>query len=142
VYGVPDFEPGISEVLTAGGGRIVEFPVTTWRFLGRNLPVGGGGYFRLLPGFVPRAVLSRMDREGRPGSLYLHPWELDPEQPRVDAPLLARFRHYVNLGKTLPRLEALLARFRFVGLEAALSELGRLDPGPSSATSAPPGSRT
>ena len=127
-YGVPDFEPGISEVATAGGGRIVEFPVTTWRFLGRNLPVGGGGYFRLLPAFVPRAVLSGLEREGRPGSLYLHPWELDPEQPRVAAPFLARFRHYVNLGRTQPRLEALLARFRFVGLEAALRELGKLDP--------------
>ena len=141
-YGVPDFEPGISEVATEKG-TIVEFPVTTWRVLGRNLPVGGGGYFRLLPGSLPRSVLARLDREGRPGALYLHPWELDPEQPRARAPLFARFRHYVNLDRTLPRLEALLERFRFGSLERVLVEQGRLDSGgaaPTAATSAPPGS--
>jgi polysaccharide deacetylase family protein (PEP-CTERM system associated) len=122
-YGVPDFEPGISEVATEKG-TIVEFPVTTWRVLGKNLPVGGGGYFRLLPGFVPRNVVAQLDREGRPAALYLHPWELDPEQPRAEAPAFARFRHYVNLEKTLPRLEALLARFRFGSMESVLAERG------------------
>ena len=128
VYGVPDFDPGISRVETEKGS-IVEFPVTTWRVLGRNLPVGGGGYFRLLPGFVPRSVLAGLDREGKPAALYLHPWELDPEQPRARAPAFARFRHYVNLGRTLPRLEALLARFRFASLERVLEEQGRLPSG-------------
>jgi polysaccharide deacetylase family protein (PEP-CTERM system associated) len=126
-YGVPDFDPGISEVTTPGGGRIVEFPVTTWRVLGRNLPVGGGGYFRLLPAFLPRSVLSGLDRAGTPGALYLHPWELDPEQPRAEAPAFKRFRHYVNLDRTLPRLEALLARFRFASMERVLAEQGRLE---------------
>ena len=136
-YGVPDFEPGISEVATEKG-KIVEFPVTTWRVMGRNVPVGGGGYFRLLPGFLPRSVLAKLDQEGRPGALYLHPWELDPDQPRVEAPRLARFRHYVNLDKTLPRLEALLARFRFGSMESALAEQGT--PRPTAATPDPPGS--
>jgi polysaccharide deacetylase family protein (PEP-CTERM system associated) len=125
-YGVPDFEPGISVVEAAGGARIVEFPVTTVRFLGQNLPVGGGGYFRLLPAAIPRAALSKLERDGRPGSLYLHPWELDPEQPRARAPAWKRFRHYVNLSRTLPRLEALLAQFRFASLEAVLTERGDL----------------
>jgi polysaccharide deacetylase family protein (PEP-CTERM system associated) len=134
VYGVPDFDPGISRVETEKGS-IVEFPVTTWRVLGRNLPVGGGGYFRLLPGFVPRSVLAGLDREGKPAALYLHPWELDPEQPRARAPAFARFRHYVNLGRTLPRLEALLARFRFGSLERVLAEQGA-----TGSTSGPRGS--
>ncbi len=125
-YGYPDFDPGISRVETAGGRSIVEFPVTTVRFLGRNLPVGGGGYFRLLPAALPRAALAARERRGIPGALYLHPWEFDPDQPRFPAPALKRFRHYVNLGRTLPRLEALLARFRFVGMERALRESGQL----------------
>lgn len=124
-YGVPDFAPGISVVKT-GSGRIVEFPVSTWRFLGRNLPVGGGGYFRLLPAFLPRAALARLEREGQPGSVYLHPWELDPEQPRARAPFTKRFRHYVNLQRTQPKLEALLARFRFAGLERVLASRGEI----------------
>lgn len=125
-YGYPDFEPGISRVKTPSGRSIVEFPVTTVRCLGRNLPVGGGGYFRLLPGFLPRAALAARERRGVPGALYLHPWEFDPEQPRLPASPLRRFRHYVNLDRTLPRLEALLARFRFVGMERALAEVGEL----------------
>jgi polysaccharide deacetylase family protein (PEP-CTERM system associated) len=114
VYGVPDFEPGISEVATSdGAGRVTEFPVTTYPFLGRNLPAGGGGYFRLYPLAITRAVLRKMERLSRPAALYMHPWEFDPEQPRVDASLSQRFRHYVNLDRTLPRLEALLSEFRF-----------------------------
>jgi len=110
-YGVPDFEPGISRVEVAGGGSIVEFPVSTWPFLGRNLPVGGGGYFRLLPGVVTRAALAGLERRGRPTALYLHPWEFDPGQPRVAASAFRRFRHYLNLDRTLGRLEALCGRF-------------------------------
>jgi polysaccharide deacetylase family protein (PEP-CTERM system associated) len=125
-YGYPDFDPGISRVTTSSGRAIVEFPVTTVRCLGRNLPVGGGGYFRLLPGFLPRAALAARERRGTPGVLYLHPWEFDPDQPRLPAPAFQRFRHYVNLDRTLPRLEALLARFRFVGMERALVESGAL----------------
>ncbi len=114
VYGVPDFEPGISRVTSSDGARaITEFPVTTWRAFGRNLPAGGGGYFRLYPLALTRAVIRGLERAGRPASLYLHPWEFDPEQPRVAASAFKRFRHYVNLDRTLPRLEALLAEFDF-----------------------------
>jgi polysaccharide deacetylase family protein (PEP-CTERM system associated) len=122
-YGVPDFDPGISRV-EAGGGSILEFPVATWRALGRNWPVGGGGYFRLLPGWATRAAIASLERADRPAALYLHPWELDPDQPRVDVPRLARFRHYLNLDRTLPRLDALLARFRFGTLADALRARG------------------
>ena len=124
-YGVPDFEPGIS-VVRATGGEIVEFPVATWPFLGRNLPVGGGGYFRLLPLAVTRAAIAGLERRGRPAALYLHPWEFDPGQPRQRTSAFKRFRHYLNLTRTLPRLEALLARFRFTSLRAVLEEHGHL----------------
>jgi len=121
-YGVPGFEPGASRVAApSGGGEIVELPVSTYPFLGRNWPVGGGGWFRLLPGAVTRAALASLERRGRPAALYLHPWELDPDQPRCPAPALKRWRHYHNLDRTLPRLERLLRRFRFGTYEDVLA---------------------
>lgn len=118
VYGIPDFPTGISKLKEG----LFEFPVSTWRALGKNWPVGGGGYFRLLPGCVTRAAVRQMDRRGVPASLYLHPWEFDPGQPRVGVSPTARFRHYLNLGRTLPRLEALLGEFRFASLEEVLAQ--------------------
>lgn len=119
VYGVPGFEPGISTV-KAAGGEIVEFPVSTYPLLGRNFPFGGGGYFRLLPGALTRSALASLERRGRAGAFYLHPWEFDPDQPRCPAPAFKRFRHYVNLDRTLPRLERLLSQFRFGSLREVL----------------------
>ncbi|MCH2102789.1 MAG: DUF3473 domain-containing protein [Planctomycetes bacterium] len=119
VYGISDFEPGISRIEVAGG-ELLEFPVSTLRALGRNWPMGGGGYFRLLPGVVTRAAVRSLERAGRPACLYLHPWEFDPGQPRVKAGLSANFRHYLNLEKTLPRLERLLEEFRFGTMEEVL----------------------
>lgn len=124
-YGIPDFDPGISTI-ERSEGSIVEFPVSTWPFAGRNLPVGGGGYFRLLPGFVTRAVVGGLAKRGQPASLYLHPWEFDPGQPRYSASFLKRFRHYLNLDRTLKRLDQLLAKHRFAGLEEVLENEGHL----------------
>lgn len=123
VYGVPDFEPGISVVETSRG-RVVEFPVSTLPFGGRNLPFGGGGYFRLLPGAVTRGALRRVETLGRAGAFYLHPWEFDPDQPRCPTSAFKRFRHYVNLDRTLPRLERMLAQFRFDTMRAVLENEG------------------
>ena len=100
----------------------MEFPVSTWRALGRNWPVGGGGYFRLLPGCVTRAAVRQMERRGVPASLYLHPWEFDPGQPRASVKPTAKFRHYLNLERTLPRLERLLEEFSFGSLEQVLAQ--------------------
>jgi polysaccharide deacetylase family protein (PEP-CTERM system associated) len=126
LYGVPGFEPGISLVDAGGGRSVIEFPVSTWRFLGANLPVGGGGYFRLLPGALTRAACASIERRGRPLCLYLHPWEFDPDQPRVPASWSKRTRHYLNLSRTRPRLEALLRRFRCGSLAEVLREQGRI----------------
>jgi polysaccharide deacetylase family protein (PEP-CTERM system associated) len=125
-YGVPGFEPGISRV-HAAGGSLVEFPVSTYPLLGRNWPIGGGGYFRLLPGALHRGLFASLERLGRPTATYLHPWEVDPDQPRVDAPVMKRFRHRVGLGSTLSKLDAFLQRFPSVPMEDLLVAHGHLE---------------
>jgi polysaccharide deacetylase family protein (PEP-CTERM system associated) len=127
VYGMPDFPRGISVVRRAAGS-LVEFPVSTLRFAGRNLPVGGGGYFRLLPGSVIRYAVGAHQAADKPACLYLHPWEFDPHQPRYPAPWHKRFRHYLNLDKTLARLDRLVSQFDFAGLEEVLQRRGALGP--------------
>lgn len=113
-YGVPDAEPGIHEITTSGG-TMTEFPPAVMRVGRVNVPVSGGGYFRLYPWSVTRHALRWINRRvGRPFMFYVHPWELDPDQPRFhNASRSARFRHYVNLSKTIPKLERLLHHFRF-----------------------------
>lgn len=93
---------------------VVEIPMTTLRLAGRNLPCAGGGWFRLTPYPLFREGLrAATRRQGQRGVFYFHPWEVDPDQPRVAAPRLSRFRHYVNLRATLPRVERLLGDFRW-----------------------------
>ncbi|HEV8109047.1 MAG TPA: XrtA system polysaccharide deacetylase [Burkholderiales bacterium] len=94
---------------------LLEIPVTTAAVLNRNLPAGGGGYFRLLPYAASRALIRRVNQVDRRSAIfYFHPWEIDPAQPRVQgAGVKARFRHYVNLRRTEPRLRRLLRDFRW-----------------------------
>ena len=94
---------------------LLEIPVTTIRVLSANWPAGGGGYFRLLPYRVSKWSIRRVnDVDRKPAMFYFHPWELDPSQPRVKGPgARARFRHYLNLSRTEPRLRNLLADFRW-----------------------------
>ena len=96
---------------------LIEIPLTTVRLMGRDLPASGGGYFRLFPYPLTRRLLTRA-RRGDPAVFYLHPWEIDPQQPRQkQAPLRSRFRHYINLGRTEPRLRRLLRDFRWTRLD-------------------------
>lgn len=94
---------------------VLEIPITTARVLTANLPAGGGGYFRLLPYAVSRALIRRVNKlEGRSAVFYFHPWELDAEQPRVPGTSLkTRFRHYVNLRRTHGKLRELLRDFQW-----------------------------
>ena len=94
---------------------LLEIPVSTARMFGRNLPAGGGGYFRLAPYALSRWAISRVNCvDRRPAVFYFHPWEIDPQQPRVKGVgLKARFRHYVNLNRTELRLRQLLSDFRW-----------------------------
>jgi polysaccharide deacetylase family protein (PEP-CTERM system associated) len=98
---------------------LLEIPITTARFLNRNVPAGGGGYFRLLPYRTSRALIRSVNRtERRAAVFYFHPWELDPGQPRVPGTgLKSRFRHYLNLHRTRPRLQRLLRDFRWRSME-------------------------
>jgi polysaccharide deacetylase family protein (PEP-CTERM system associated) len=110
LYGMPD-APRFPFRVRADS--ILEIPVTTVRIGRRNYPCGGGGYFRLLPYRAFAMMLRRVNRaDGQPGLFYFHPWEVDPDQPRVaGAPLKSRFRHYLNLDTMHARLERLLKDF-------------------------------
>jgi len=126
-YGIPNAERVPHRLATLKGKSIVEWPLATARILGCRLPVAGGGYFRLLPYWLSRWGLASINRrELQPFIFYLHPWEVDPEQPRVSASWLSRFRHYTNLGKCEERLRRLLGEFRFGGARDGLVQLGLL----------------
>ena len=120
-YGIPGY-PRFSHVLDGhGGGQLVEFPISTVRWAGANLPIAGGGYFRLFPyAVIAWGLRSINHRERQSALIYLHPWEIDPDQPRIQAGAMARFRQYVNLRKTETKLSRLLQDFRF---ETALDVL-------------------
>jgi polysaccharide deacetylase family protein (PEP-CTERM system associated) len=112
-YGIPD-APRHAHAMDRGGRRLMEAPPATVRLGGVNWPVAGGGYFRLLPYAWTRWGIGRINRlERRPAVFYLHPWEVDPGQPRLRAGALSRLRHYYNLDQTAPRLRRLLGEFRF-----------------------------
>ncbi len=102
-------------------GALWEFPPPVCRFMGRPMAVGGGGWFRLYPYAVTRRCLQAANRAGRPFADYLHPCELDPDQPRLPAGRAAAFRHYLNLGRTKDRLKQLLRDFRFGTLSESLA---------------------
>ncbi len=111
-YGWQDAYPWRHRVDTTAGS-IWEIPPSTVNFAGRRIPIAGGGYLRLYPSWLLRRWMKQVEDEGQPLVMYLHPWELDPEQPRMNGPLLSRVRHYFNLHKTEARLRQLLREFRF-----------------------------
>jgi polysaccharide deacetylase family protein (PEP-CTERM system associated) len=120
-YGIP-LSPRHPYPIHRRHGDLIEAPASTTTFPMMNLPIAGGGYFRILPYQWTHWGISRVNRqEGRPVIFYLHPWEIDPEQPRLRAGVLSRFRHYRNLDKTETRLRQLLADFRFGRLADVLN---------------------
>lgn len=116
-YGMPD-APRFPYEARPG---LIEIPMSTTRLLGRNLPAAGGGYFRFLPYPVSQWAIRRVNRvDGRPAIFYFHPWEIDPDQPRIPGvSLKTRFRHYVNLHRTEARLSLLLADFHWDRVDRA-----------------------
>ena len=112
-YGIPDAKDIPHRLQTPKGHVITEFPLSTARLFSLRIPVAGGGYFRLYPYALTRAGLAQINRRQQPFIFYLHPWEIDPGQPRIDAGWLSRFRHYNNLEKCEPRLHRLLQDFSF-----------------------------
>jgi polysaccharide deacetylase family protein (PEP-CTERM system associated) len=118
-YGVPSAPRSMHR--PEGVEALVEIPIATVRLAGRNLPCGGGGYFRLLPYRLSAAAIARMNAADRlPAVFYIHPWELDPGQPRARAaPLKSRLRHYLNLDKTSARLAQLARAFAWDRIDRA-----------------------
>jgi polysaccharide deacetylase family protein (PEP-CTERM system associated) len=111
-YGYPK-APSCPHVIRRTGGRLAEFPLATTRLLRYPIPAAGGGYLRQFPlGIIQRAFREASDR-CEPATFYIHPWEIDPQQPRLPVSLLNRVRHYRGLSGALPRIERLLQEFRF-----------------------------
>ncbi len=111
-YGIPDAER-FPHIITRSGGELYEFPPSVFRIGKYNLPVGGGGYFRLYPIRLSLYCLQAINkRYGQPFMFYIHPWELDPDQPRQPASWKSRFRHYQNLATTERKLHRLLESCR------------------------------
>jgi polysaccharide deacetylase family protein (PEP-CTERM system associated) len=120
LYGIPDAPLEPARISTPKGASMVEFPMSTAPMFGAKLPVSGGGYFRLLPYWLTRRGLRTVNRLGRPFIFYLHPWEIDPAQPRVRTSWKSRFRHYTNLARCEKRLKQLISEFRFAPVRDVL----------------------
>lgn len=126
-YGLPGISPFPHRLTTPGNQTLIEFPMSTIGILGYRLPVSGGGYFRLYPYRFMRTALKHINlRHKQPFVFYLHPWEIDPAQPRINGSWLSRFRHYNNLAKCQARLDRLVADFRFATIRTVLSDLNLL----------------
>ena len=124
-YGIP-LSARHAYRLERESGSLLEAPASTVRWGTLNLPIAGGGYFRLLPYAWTRWGIDRLNaREQKPAIFYLHPWEIDPEQPRLRTGALSRLRHYTNLDKTETRFRTLLRDFQFAPLASVLHGLGR-----------------
>lgn len=125
-YGIPGASPHPGPVGAPTGRTIAELPMSAATFLGFKVPVSGGGYFRIFPYWLTRAGLRQINRARQPFVFYLHPWEIDPGQPRVRVDALSRFRHYTNLERCEHRLRILLEDFSFAPAVQVLSNAGAL----------------
>lgn len=123
-YGIPDAERR-AHVIERPSGSIVEVPGSTVRIGGTNWPIAGGGYFRLLPYHLTKRGITRVNTvDAEPVVFYIHPWEIDPEQPRLPVSRVTRWRHYSGLEATATRLDQLMKDFRFDTVTASLAARG------------------
>jgi polysaccharide deacetylase family protein (PEP-CTERM system associated) len=127
LYGIPRYPRFCHRLPGPSEAPLVEFPLSTLRFGGINMPIAGGGYLRLFPYAYTRWGIRYLNRrEGQPAVVYLHPWEVDPAQPRLPAGTLSRFRHYTNLHRMEERLVRLLQDFSFGTMAEVLQTRGLL----------------
>lgn len=114
-YGIPGSPEEPYRIITSQGAALTEFPLTTAKVMGQAIPAAGGGYFRQYPYALSRWLFERAsENQTKPQIFYLHPWEIDPDQPRVpNASWFSNFRHYTNLKRCLPRLERMIQDFHF-----------------------------
>lgn len=120
-YGYPKAPP-CPVILNTPSGELLELPMATTLFAGLRLPAAGGGYLRQLPFKLTLEAFSQWGELGVSAVLYTHPWEIDPEQPRLSPGFLTRVRHYRNLSRTLPRLQVLLEKFKFTSVAVRYGE--------------------
>jgi polysaccharide deacetylase family protein (PEP-CTERM system associated) len=132
LYGIPGANRYAYTQICKNGQKLLEFPPATARIAGINFPAAGGGYLRIFPLAYTHWVFRQFEQARQPLVVYLHPWELDPEQPRIEGPLKSRFRHYTGLHRTQERLEALLQRYRFVPFREHIGSDSCLSPAVSS----------
>jgi len=123
-YGIPGAKEVPHIMQTPQGHSLVEFPLSTAKIFNYKLPIAGGGYFRLYPYALTRAGLRQVNSRQQPFIFYLHPWEIDPDQPKIEAGWLSRFRHYNNLDKCESRLQRLMKDFQFDTTWEVLNSLG------------------
>ena len=112
IYGIPA-APRLPFRVNTPSGPMIEYPITTFRVGHANLPVGGGGYLRIFPLWYTQLGFQYAKKDGLTRIVYVHPWEIDPQQPRLNGRARSRFRHYTNLAKTCGRLRSLLGQGRF-----------------------------
>ncbi len=125
-YGVKDFPRFPVCIRIDGYKKVVEFPVSTLSLFGRNIPVSGGGYFRLYPYHFIKWAINNINSSGRPVLIFLHPWELDPDLPRARVGFLSKFRTYTNLYLAQERFSRLLNDFEFSSMREVLATRGPL----------------
>jgi polysaccharide deacetylase family protein (PEP-CTERM system associated) len=120
-YGIPD-APRRPHVIERPAGSIIEVPASTVRVADMNLPIAGGGYFRVFPYAFTKWAIRRANTDGEPAIFYIHPWEIDPTQPRLPVGRMTALRHYSNIADTLNRMERLVKDFRFDTVSATLEQ--------------------
>lgn len=125
-YGISHSPRQPYQIKIQDGQFLKEFPLSTTRILGMTLPISGGGYFRLYPYFLTEKLICKQIKQNHAYVFYIHPWELDPDQPRVNADFLSRFRHYNNLSVCLSRFEKLLDKIEFTTMEKVLTRCASL----------------
>jgi polysaccharide deacetylase family protein (PEP-CTERM system associated) len=125
-YGDPRAPTG-PHLIQRSGGTLIELPLATTVVLGTRLPAAGGAYLRHLPFALIRRAFREHENRGVPGVFYIHPWELDPAQPRLRVPPLTRLRHYGGLHRTSGRIQRLLEEFQFTSAQEMLGLTRRID---------------
>ena len=119
-YGIAD-APRFPYKIQRDSCEFVEFPISTLKLPGFTMPISGGAYFRIYPYQVTKQAIRAVNRQGQPVTFYLHPWEIDPDHPRIDVPRRIALTHYFNLGSTERRLKKLLRDFKMAPMREVLN---------------------
>lgn len=122
-YGVPDAPRQRYNALGNNGNTLTEFPMSTIKFFGKNIPFGGGGYLRIYPNWLTKKAIASVNNEGLPAIMYMHPWEFDEGQTRLNLGKIQTWRHYYNIDKNLFKLSGLLDQFSWTNFKTVIQEI-------------------